>query len=102
MSGVLARRRWDADLRQGHVGAVGRYRALSVVAGRVAADAGLGPPVRGARRPRATDRGAPRLLRAAGGRLALLRAARPAGQGLLRAPPGLHGALVLARPGVRQ
>ena len=55
--GVLARRRRRADLLQADAGSAGRDRALSVVAGRAAADAGLGPPGRPARPRRPPDRG---------------------------------------------
>ena len=63
--------------------------ALFVVAGRVAADAGLGSPGRHPRPRRSPDGGVRRVLRPAEGRLALLRAGRSAGQGLCRAPAGL-------------
>ena len=74
--GLLARRRRRADLLQADPGAAVRDPALSVVAGRAAGDAGLGPPVRAARRRRAPDRrSSPAFCGAAAGRLALLRAA---------------------------
>jgi hypothetical protein len=75
--------------------------ALLVVAGRAAADAGVGSPARAARLGRPSDRRLRRLLRLAAGRLALLRAARSAGQGRRQAAAGLLGAQLRARPAVR-
>ena len=75
---------------------------LSMVARRAAADAGLGPPGRAARRRRPPDGGVRRVLRAAEGRLAFLRAGGPAGQGRRRAPAGLHRAQLRAWAQVRQ
>ena len=73
--GLLARRRRRADLLQADARPAVRRSPLPVVARGAAADAGLGSPVRAARRRRPTDRGVRRLLRGAAGRLALLRAA---------------------------
>ena len=94
-AGALVFSKQTPDLLVGHP-------ALSVVAGGAAADAGLGPPVRAARRRRAPDQGVRRVLRPAARRLVLLRAARSAGQGRRRAPAGLRRAQLRARPGVRQ
>jgi hypothetical protein len=100
--GILARRRRRADLLQEDAGPAGGDLALSVVARRAAADAGLGSPSRVARRRRAPDRGVRRVLRPAEGRLALLQAARPASQARRRATGGLHRAQLRARRGVRE
>ena len=72
--GLLARGRRRAGLLQGDAGSVVRDPPLSVVAGGAAGDVGLGSPGRAARRRRPPDRGVRRVLRAAAGRLALLRA----------------------------
>ena len=59
--GLLARRRRRADLLQADAGPAGRDRALSVVAGGAAADAGLGSPGRHPRPRRPADaRSSPR------------------------------------------
>ena len=100
--GLLARGRRRAGLFQGDRGPALGHRALPVVVGRPAADAGLGPPGRPARPRRAPDGGVRRLLRPAARRLAFLRAGRPAGQGRHRAPAGLPGAQLRTRPALRQ
>ena len=99
--GLLARRRRRAGLLQGDAGSAGRDRRLPVAARRRCREtlvwdrqAGIhghgGRPTRGVRR----------VLRAAEGRLALLRAGRPAGQGRRRAAAGLRGDELRARPPV--
>ena len=88
-AGVLASRR--ADLLAG-------IARLPVAAGRAAADVGLGSPGRHPRPRRAPDGGVRRVLRAAEGRLALLRAGRSAGQGRRRAAAGLRGDQLRAGP----
>ena len=55
--GLLARRRRRADLHQADPGSAGRDPSLSVVAGRAAADAGLGSPGRHPRPRRPPERG---------------------------------------------
>jgi hypothetical protein len=92
----------EADLRQADARAAVRDSSLSMVAGRARRDAGLGSPVGRARRRRSPDRAVCRVLRASSrsaGTSARDLIRRPRGH---RAPAGLPGALVRARPSVRQ
>ena len=89
--GLLARRRWGAGVLEADAGPAVRASALLVVAWRAARTLvwdreGRSTPAAVARRRRS------RPSAASCGRLAVLRGARPAGQGRRRAPAGLRGA----------
>ena len=94
-AGVLVFSTQTEDLLAGIAGCLERL-------GGAAADVGLGSPGRHPRPRRAPDGRVRRLLRAAEGRVAVLRAGRSAGQGRGRAPAGLRGDQLRARPRVRQ
>ena len=98
VSGLLARGRRRAGLLDADRGPAGRDRRLPGAPRRAAADAGLGPPGGHPRPRRPAVGGVRRVLRPAAGRLALLRAGRPAGQGRRRAAAGLRGDELRARP----
>ena len=89
--GLFPCRRWGADLQQASPGRVVGHGPLSLVAGRAARGAGLGPRGVPARRRWAPDRCLCRVLRAADRRLAFLPARRPAGEGRRGAAAGVSG-----------
>src|SRR5262249_25643287 len=78
------------------------YGPLPAVLGRAAAVDGVGPRGLSARRRRAPDRDLCRLLRAAAGRLVLLRKRRRTRQRRRRAPAGIPRDQLRARPALCQ
>ena len=79
--GLLARRRWRADLQQGGAGRAVGHEPLRVVVGRVAGADGLGSRGVLARGRRPTDRGICGVVRAAAGRLVFCEPADPQAKG---------------------
>ena len=90
------------DLQQGGAGRAVGHEPLPVVVGCAAGADGVGPRGMPARARRPADRGVCGVLRSAAGRLAVLRAGGPAGEGVCRAAAGIHGDELRTRPEVRE